>query len=117
MRIGELATLLEADCIQDRYEDREVSSGYTSDLLSDVIANAQEGSVLITIQAHRNTVAVATLTDVGAIVICNNRPVPDDMVDAAREEGIALFRTGRNQFVTSGTLFDAIETAKEAASR
>ncbi len=116
MRIGELAKLLDADCIQDRYENREVTSGYTSDLLSDVMANARVSSVLITIQAHRNTVAVATLTEIGAIVVCNNRPVPDDMVDAAREEGIALFRTGRNQFVTSGVLFDALGEVRDAVS-
>ena len=108
MRIGELAALLEATCIQKLYQDREIQSGYTSDLLSDVMANARESLVLITIQAHKNTVAVATLTDIGAIVICNSRPVPEEMIDAAREEGIALFTTARNQFVTSGVLFDAL---------
>lgn len=117
MRIGELGKLLEAVCIQDRFEEREVTFGYTSDLLSDVMANATAGSALITIQAHKNTVAVATLTEIGAIVICNNRPVPEDMIDAAREEGIALFRTGRNQFVTSGRLFDALGRREEATSR
>jgi serine kinase of HPr protein (carbohydrate metabolism regulator) len=115
MHIAELSSLLDAVCIQDGYEDREITSGYTSDLLSDVMANARESSVLVTIQAHKNTIAVATLTDVGAVVICNSRPVPEDMIEAARKEGIALFTTRRNQFVTSGILYNAL-TREDAAA-
>ncbi|WP_455381464.1 hypothetical protein [Salinispira pacifica] len=114
MRIADLPGLLDAVCVQNRYEDREIGDGYTSDLLSDVMANARESSVLVTIQAHRNTIAVATLTEIGAVVICNNRPIPEDMVDAAREEGIALFQTGLNQFVASGTLFNALGRVRGA---
>lgn len=81
---------------------------YTSDLLSDVMAKAGEGSVLITIQAHKNTIAVASLIGMRAIVICNERPVPSDMVQAARDEGIAIFRTAKNQFEVSGLLYRAL---------
>ncbi|HUX11892.1 MAG TPA: hypothetical protein VMW87_02640 [Spirochaetia bacterium] len=108
MRIGELGTILDASCIQDQYDDREITAGYTSDLLSDVMANARASSVLITIQAHKNTIAVATLTEIGAVVICNSRPVPADMVQAARDERIALFTTKANQFETSGVLFGSL---------
>ncbi|HEX2998950.1 MAG TPA: serine kinase, partial [Armatimonadota bacterium] len=41
--------------------ESEVSGGYASDLLSDVLANGQEGDLWITIQAHRNVAAVAGL--------------------------------------------------------
>ena len=86
------------------YVDVEVLDGYTSDLLSDVMAHAKEGSVLITIQAHKNTVAVCSLVGVVAIVVCNNRPAADDMLAAAAEEGIAVFRTPGNQFQTSALI-------------
>lgn len=76
-------------------------SAYTSDLLSDVMANAHEADILITIQAHNNTVAVASLAGVSAIIICNNRPIPSDMIDSARNEDIAIFKTHANQFGTS----------------
>ena len=36
------------ECLQDRYEDGELTGGYTSDLLSDVMANLKAGQVLIT---------------------------------------------------------------------
>ena len=108
MKTSELATLLGATCVQEKWEDREITGGYTSDLLSDAMANAVENGILITIQAHKNTVAVGTLKDLAAVIICNNRAVPDDMIKAAREEGIALFVTSENQFTVSGKLYPVL---------
>lgn len=42
--------------------------GYTSDLLSDVMAHIKEDDALITIQAHKNTIAVASLTGASAVI-------------------------------------------------
>ena len=109
MKISELAQLEPFTCLQDEYEDAEIQAGYTSDLLSDVMAHADEGSVLITIQAHKNTVAVASLAGLAAIIVCNSRPVPDDMLDAAGSEGIAVFLTADNQFNTSALIARYIE--------
>ena len=104
MRISDLGKLEGFVCLQGEYEDAELSAGYTSDLLSDVMANAGEGSVLITIQAHKNTIAVASLTGIVAIVFGNNRSVGDDVLAAAEREGIAVFRTAANQFESSATI-------------
>ncbi len=103
-----MAALLSMEVIQGEYEDREIKAAYTSDLLSDVMGNAEEESVIITIQAHKNTIAVATLKDSPAIIVCNNRPIPDDMIEAAKEEGIAVFLTDKNQFEISGLIYNAI---------
>ena len=75
--------------------------GYTSDLLSDVMGNAEEDSVLITIQGHKNTIAVASLIGMRAVVLCNSRSASDDMIEAAIKEGIAVFTTEANQFLAS----------------
>ena len=79
----------------------EISSAFTSDLLSDVMAHAAEDSVLITIQAHQNAVAVATLVGIRAILACSSRPIPSDMQEAARAKSIGLYRTPLNQFDAS----------------
>lgn len=104
MKVSDLGTLQGFSCLQPEYNDGELSTGYTSDLLSDVMAHAQEGAVLITIQAHKNTVAVATLCGISAMVFCNNRPVGDDVLEAAAKEGIAIFRTAATQFQTSAAI-------------
>lgn len=108
MRIKDLQGIAEAEMVQGVYEDTEIEGGYTSDLLSDVMAHAKAKDVLITIQAHRNTIAVAGLVGAPAIIICNGRPVPEDMIEAARDEGIALVRTDLNQYEVSGRLWKAL---------
>jgi hypothetical protein len=105
MRISELAASLGLEIAQSGYADREVSEGYSSDLLSDVMANARADGVLVTVQAHKNAVAVASLVGLAAIVVCNSRPLPDDMVEAARAEGIAVFRSPESAFEISGRLW------------
>lgn len=111
MRISELASTLDLESMHSDFEDTSISSGYTSDLLSDVMAKAGENNVLVTIQAHKNTVAVASLVNIAGIIICNNRPIPEEMVASAREEGIALFRSPQNQFEISGRLYTALGNA------
>lgn len=114
MRIRDLIQLLGAEVAQGVYEEVEISGGYTSDLLSDVMAHAKAQEALITIQAHRNTIAVAGLVGMPVIVICNSRPIPEEMISAAREENIAILRTELSQFEASGRLWSALAAAKNA---
>ena len=90
---------LEAVCLPDG--TRTITAVYTSDLLSDVMAHATAESLLVTIQNHRNSVAVATLVNARAILICHRREIPPEMLEAAQAEGIALLRTGMDQFTAS----------------
>lgn len=108
MKIREAAAALGCEIVQGDFEDVELEGGYTSDLLSDVMAHARAGSALVTIQAHKNTVAVAVLAGLPAIVVCNSRPVPEDMVQACRDEGIAILRTAESQFTVSGKLYSLL---------
>ena len=109
MKISNIVEELDLEVRQDDFEDTECTGAYTSDLLSDVMANAHETDLLITIQSHKNTIAVATLVGASAVVVCNNRPVPEDMIEAARAERIAILVTPRNQFTISGMLYTLLQ--------
>jgi predicted transcriptional regulator len=104
MTIRDAAAALGAEICQDKFENSELTGAYTSDLLSDVLTNAGDGGALITVQAHRNTVAVAAQVNITAIIVCNSRPLPEDMLEAAGDRGIAVMRTKENQFTVSGRL-------------
>lgn len=101
MTLHDLAGLDLIETLNSEFANETITGAYTSDLLSDVMANAQDGCILITIQAHNNTIAVASLAGVIGILVCNNRPIPDDMIEAALKERIAIFRTKQNQFQAS----------------
>ena len=85
-------------------QGREILGGYTSDLLSDVMGNAPSESVLITIQAHKNTVAVAELAGIHAIVLCNKRIPDEGMLKSAEETGIGIYCSEESQFVVSNAI-------------
>ena len=114
MKLNEHMNTLGLTALTMPETEPDVSQGYTSDLLSDVMANAQEGCALITIQAHKNTVAVATLVGASAIVICNNRNIPEDMIQACQQEGLSLYGCKENQFTFSGKLYGLLNKSPES---
>jgi hypothetical protein len=101
MKLSQIVETSKWETLQPEFEDTDITAAYTSDLLSDVMAHAHDSDLLITIQAHNNTVAVASLAGICGIVICNDRPVPGDMLASAQKEKIGIFRTKANQFQTS----------------
>jgi hypothetical protein len=88
-----------------------VQAGYTSDLLSDVIANAPEKSIWITVQRHVNILGVAKLKDILAIVTPRNLNVESGVIEKARTEGIAMMRTPSSAFEISGRVYEVLKEA------
>jgi hypothetical protein len=85
---------------------REARGGYVSDLLSDVIANAQAGDLWITLQTHQNIVAVASMKDLAGIVLVNGRGPEDDTLARARDEEIPVMVSRLPTFELVGRLHD-----------
>jgi hypothetical protein len=90
-----------------------VEEGYTSDLLSDVVSNCPEDSVLITVQNHTNSIAVCTLVEAVAIVITHDREITQEMIELARQEEIALFRTPLSQFQATCVVASVLNGSSE----
>lgn len=84
----------------------EVTGGYASDLLSDVLANAKEGNVWITLQTHVNIVAVASAKELSGIIIVNGRAPEVETVRRAEQEGIPVMITRLSTYETVCRLYD-----------
>jgi hypothetical protein len=82
------------------------ASGYTSDLLSCVMAGAQKGALWVTLQAHLNIVAVAALLDMSAVIITEGAQPETATIDKANEEGIVLLATDKQSFEIVGRLWE-----------
>jgi len=88
--------------------NNEVVGGYTSDLLSDVMGHAEQGFVWITLQTHKNVLAVASLKELSAVILIKNLEPDADMQMQANEEGIPVLGTDLNAFDMSGKLFNLL---------
>jgi hypothetical protein len=80
--------------------------GYTSDLLSCVMAGAKSKYLWITLQAHLNIVAVAALLEVAAIIITENARPDAATIAKANEQGIILLSTPKQTFEIDGRLWE-----------
>jgi len=85
--------------------DREVTGGYASDLLSDVLANGEPGNLWITLQIHQNIVAVASMKDLAGIILVNGREPEPDTIEKAEAENIAIMVTEMPTFELVGRLY------------
>lgn len=85
--------------------DREVTGGYVSDLLSDVIGNAQAGHLWVTLQIHVNTVAVASLKGLAGIIVVNGRRPDEATLTRAADEGVPVLLTSLPAFEIAGRLY------------
>lgn len=106
-----LATIIEKLDLAVLTEEKDfsqisVKDGYTSDLLSCVMAGAPNQSIWVTIQAHNNIVAVAALLELSAIIITEGAMPDPATIQKADEESITLLQTQQNSFQTVGKLWE-----------
>lgn len=87
--------------------EREIRCGYVSDLLSDVIGNAQKGDLWITLQIHINVVAVALMKELSGIILIGNRRPEEATLEKAKAEKMPLLVSPLPAFEMVGRLYKA----------
>ncbi len=86
-------------------DDVEVTGGYVSDLMSDVLANAKPGNIWVTNQKHVNVVAVASLLGLAGVIIAGGAEPDENTVEKAQQEKISLYKTTLSAFEVVGRLY------------
>lgn len=86
--------------------DVDVTRGYASDLMSDVMANAKEGDLWVTLQIHQNIVAVAVMKSLAGIVLVNGREPDAETIRKAEAEEIPIMISTMPAFELVGKLFE-----------
>ena len=92
-------------CSGEKGLQREIKGGYTSDLLSDVMGHAQEGDVWITIQTHKNVMAIASLNEIAAIILVKGHVPEEDTLEESNNENIPILSTPLQTFEITGQLY------------
>lgn len=106
MKLSKLVESLYYECLSKGVPlDTDVEGAYVSDLLSDVMGKAEKGMVWITSQVHKNIVAVASLKELSAIIVVNERAVSREVRELADSEGVILLSSGKPAFETAGALY------------
>ena len=89
----------EALCLPE--PDREITGGYTGDLLSWVMGRANASDAWITIMSNINIVAVASLADPSCIILAEGVQPDEGVLARAEAQGVNLLRCSDNSFTAS----------------
>ncbi len=98
-------------CEKNEYEalclpepEREVTGGYTGDLLSWVMGRARSGDAWVTIMSNLNIVAVASLADPSCIILSEGVSPDDGVLQRAEVQGVNLLRSKKDSFTVSAEI-------------
>lgn len=108
MTLQEIIDNLNLACLTQPKDFSQIipTSGYTSDLLSCVMAGARHHAVWVTLQSHVNIVAIAALLELSAVIITEGATPDQETIAKANEEGITLLQTEKPSFYVVGKLWE-----------
>lgn len=106
MRLQEVKEILDADIIVGKDQmDMEVTAAFGADLMSDVLAFAKPGSLLLTGLTNPQIIRTSDVLDIAAIILVRGkRPLPET-VQLAEELRIPLLTTQYILFEAVGRLY------------
>jgi len=106
VRLQEVREILDADIIVGKDQmDMEVTAAFGADLMSDVLAFAKPGSLLLTGLTNPQIIRTSDVLDIAAIILVRGkRPLPET-VQLAEELRIPLLTTQYILFEAVGRLY------------
>ena len=107
MNLDQIIISLDLEILTDKrsFSDVIPSGGYTSDLLSCVMAGAKHQNLWITLQSHSNIVAIAALLDLCAVIITEDARPDSTTLKKANDEKIVILATKETTFSVVGKLW------------
>lgn len=106
MKIEEFVKLLDAECVTERVE-KEYNYAFASDLMSDVLALADNTTVLITGLNNPQIVRTAEMLDISLIILVRGKNPSEETLAIANETNITILTTDMTMYETCGKLYEA----------
>ncbi len=105
MTLGAAIEVLKAEAVVPSPDEGvELTGCFAADLMSDVLAFAHEGSLLVTGLATAQAVRTAAVKHLLGVVIVQGKHTDGETVEAAREEAVPLYRTPLSKYEACGLL-------------
>jgi predicted transcriptional regulator len=106
LKLSEVKKILNADVIVgEEHLDLEVKTAFGADLMSDVLAFAKAGSLLLTGLTNSHVIRTANILDIAAIILVRGKKPSTETINLAKELKIPLLTTKYILFETAGRLY------------
>ena len=106
MTIKEIQEVLGASILcGEEFSGREVIKSCASDMMSDVLAYANEQSTLLTGLCNAQVIRTAEMMDITCVVFVRGKHPDEKMLDMAKEREITILYTELPMFSACGILY------------
>lgn len=108
MKIAEIATLLEAGTPQGHVQgDRDLTTVYAGDMLSDVLALGGQPDVLLTGLVNPQVIRTAEMLDTACVVFLRGKAPTEQILALADSCGVCVLTAGKEMYEACGLLYGA----------
>jgi predicted transcriptional regulator len=106
LKLSEVRDILDAEIIVgEDCLDLEVRTAFGADLMSDVLAFAKAGSLLLTGLTNTQVIRTANVLDIAAIILVRGKKPSSETIALASELKIPILTTKYILFETAGRLY------------
>jgi predicted transcriptional regulator len=105
MKLSEIAQALDATILSGENKlDMDITRCGASDLMSDILAGAADGSLLITGLATVQAIRTASIAGIGAVVFVRGKMPSQEVISTAAGQGMPILSSPHSMFNTCGRL-------------
>ncbi len=107
MKVKEIVKIVDGRVICGNNLEKDLSTGCSSDLMSDILTLEPVNAVLITGLANIQAIRTAEMADISFILFVRDKQISKEMIQLASDSNITLLETGLSMFNVCGRLFKA----------
>ncbi len=114
MKFSDIGKILDAELLTGcSGGEAEFEIACSADLMSDILAHACSGAVLVTGLTTAQAVRTAEMADLTAIIFVRNKRPPQEVIQLGEAKGIPIWVSKFNMFESCGRLYaQGIRTAR-----
>ncbi len=98
MNVSQFAKELQLEILSEGDMSKNIDGCYCSDLLSHCMSNIEKDNIWVTVQVNINIIAIAVLTELSAILISQDMPVEQSVIDKAKSENVTVLRSSKTSY-------------------
>lgn len=106
MKLSKIIELTNANLVAGcANKNIDLKTGFSSDLMSDVLTLDEDNLLLITGLANIQLIRTSEMADIEVVILARNKTASAEMIELANENGLVVLETPYSIFRTSGILF------------
>ncbi len=111
MTVKDIMALDDFSVINEGNDSNEITGIYCCDLLSFAMGKAFAGCAWVTVMGNINSIAVATLADMGCIILADSVQLDEQALVKAKQHNISVLRTSLPVFEAALAVHSALKNA------